>query len=430
MPVAPRTADQDADVIVVGAGPAGSTAAAYLAQTGLDVLVLEKTTFPREKVCGDGLTPRGVKQLIALGIDTSVESGWRHSDGLRVYGGGISLEMPWPELSDYPPYSVTRTRMDFDELLVRHAQKAGARLQESTNVLAPLQDSNGRTIGVTTQTTGDRKAPKVTFRAPVVLAADGNSARTALGAGIPRRDDRPLGVAYRRYYASPRSTDNYLEGWLELWDGKPRESRLLPGYGWIFPMGDGTCNVGLGALNTSAAFGKTDYPDLLNRWVGSLPDDWEMREDTATGKAKGAALPMGFNRQPAYKNGLLLLGDSAGLVNPFNGEGIAYAMESGHIAADTVVQALARREGPARERALESYGKALKATYGGYYRLGNTFVKIIGNPQIMKACTEHGLKHPALMRSLLKLMAGLTDARGGDAVDRVINLLAKVAPAA
>jgi flavin-dependent dehydrogenase len=195
-------------------------------------------------------------------------------------------------------------------------------------------------------------------------------------------------------------------------------------------MGDGTCNVGLGALNTSAAFGKTDYPDLLNRWVGSLPPDWEMSEETATGKAKGAALPMGFNRQPAYKNGLLLLGDSAGMVNPFNGEGIAYAMESGHIAADTVVQALARREGPARERALESYSKTLKATYGGYYRLGNTFVSLIGNPRVMRACTEHGLKHPALMRALLKLMAGLTDARGGDAVDRVINVLTKVAPAA
>src|SRR4051794_13754557 len=147
--VTQRTADADADVIVVGAGPSGATAAAYLAQAGLDVLVLEKTAFPREKVCGDGLTPRGVKQLIRLGIDTSVEAGWRHSDGLRVYGGGVSLELPWPELADFPSYSVTRTRMDFDELLIRDAQKAGARLQESTNVLRPVTDeATGRVIGV------------------------------------------------------------------------------------------------------------------------------------------------------------------------------------------------------------------------------------------------------------------------------------------
>src|SRR3954452_14722532 len=185
----PTAQERQADVIVVGAGPSGSTAAAYLAQAGLDVLLLEKTTFPREKVCGDGLTPRGVKQLISLGIDTSVEAGWRHSDGLRVYGGGISLELPWPELADYPPYSVTRTRMDFDELLVRHAVKAGARLMESTNVLGPVTDeATGRIVGVQTQPTGDRKAPKSTYRAQLVIAADGNSARTAIGAGSHRRD--------------------------------------------------------------------------------------------------------------------------------------------------------------------------------------------------------------------------------------------------
>ena len=431
MPFAQRSADADADVIVVGAGPAGSTAATYLAQAGLDVLLLEKSAFPREKVCGDGLTPRGVKQLIRLGIDTSTDAGWVHNEGLRVYGGGISIDLPWPDLANYPPYGVTRTRKDFDELLVRHAEKAGARLQEQTNVLGPLRDERtGRTIGVTTQPTGERKAPHVTYKAPLVIAADGNSARTAIGAGIDRRKDRPMGVAYRRYYTSPRHDDTYIEGWLELWDGKPNESALLPGYGWIFPMGDGTCNVGLGALNTSKGFGRTDYPDLLNRWLAGLPGEWGYVEENATGPARGAALPMGLNRQPAYKNGLLLIGDAAGTVNPFNGEGIAYAMESAAFAAETVVQALARRTDAAREHALAGYPAALKSAYGGYYRLGNTFVRLIGNPQIMKVCTQRGLRHPAMMRALLKLMAGLTDPRGGDAVDRVINTLTKVAPAA
>ena len=122
---------------------------------------------------------------------------------------------------------------------------------------------------------------------------------------------------------------------------------LLPGYGWIFGLGDGTVNVGLGMLNSSKAFGRTDYRALLRRWMDGIPADWELREENAIGPIGGAGLPMGFNRTPHYADGLVLIGDSAGLVNPFNGEGIAYAMESATLAADAVLQALGRPEGPA-----------------------------------------------------------------------------------
>lgn len=126
--------NNDADVIVVGAGPAGSTAAAYLAKAGLDVLLLEKSTFPRDKVCGDGLTPRGVKQLIDLGIDTSPEAGWVRNRGLRILTGEKRLEMDWPELTSYPPFGIARARKDFDEVLARHAQACGARQIGRTHV--------------------------------------------------------------------------------------------------------------------------------------------------------------------------------------------------------------------------------------------------------------------------------------------------------
>jgi geranylgeranyl reductase family protein len=422
-PPAPiKPPDAEADVIVVGAGPAGATTAFYLAQSGLDVLLLEKSRFPREKVCGDGLTPRAVKTLVGMGISVSEQDGWVRNKGLRVIGAGKRLELPWPELASYPGYGLVRTRLDLDETLARRAQQAGARLLEGVTVTGPVRDErSGRITGVVAKTAdggGER-----TYRARVVVAADGNSSRLSVAMGLRKRDDRPLGVAVRTYYRTHRHDDDYLESWLDLWDG----DRLLPGYGWIFGMGDGTSNVGLGLLNTSAAFGHTDYHALLRKWLKSMPAEWGFTEENRTQPIRGAALPMGFNRTPHYHQGLLLVGDAGGMVNPFNGEGIAYAMESGEILARTVVQALARSRRVETERVLADYPHALSQAYGGYYALGRTFVKLIGKPTLMRIATKHSMGRPALMRFALKLLANLTDPRG-DASDRLVNGLSRLAP--
>jgi flavin-dependent dehydrogenase len=243
--------------------------------------------------------------------------------------------------------------------------------------------------------------------------------------GLRKRDDRPMGVAVRTYYTSPRDKDDYLESWLDLWDG----DRLLPGYGWIFGMGDGTSNVGLGMLNTSDAFGKTDYRELLKRWLRSMPEEWGYVEENRTEPVRGAALPMGFNRTPQYYKGLLLAGDAAGMVNPFNGEGIAYAMESGELLARVVAQAMARPTRAETERVLRSYPEELQAAYGRYYTLGRVFVELIGRPKLMRYATARGMHHPQLMRFALKLLANLTDPRDGDASDRIISAMTRLAPA-
>jgi menaquinone-9 beta-reductase len=419
----------EADVIVVGSGPSGSSAAYWLANAGLDVLVLEKTSFPREKVCGDGLTPRGTRALVDMGIDVSEEAGWLHNKGLRVIGGGQRLHLDWPELTSFPAYGLVRPRADLDAMLANQAVKAGARLHENTTVGEPILDASGAVRGVEA-ITGPDKTP-VSYRAPIVLSCDGVSGKLAQRLGLHRNDKRPMGVAVRRYYDSPRTHDDYLESWLELWDGPPGadHANLLPGYGWIFGMGDGTVNVGLGVLNTSAGFQKTDYRKLLTTWLDGTPEEWGLREENATCPTRGAGLPMGFNRTPHYANGVLLVGDSGGSVNPFNGEGIPYAIESGKFAAEAVVQALARPEGPQRERALQAYPARMAQEWGAYYRLGGVFVKLIGNPAVMRACTRHGLPHPGLMRFVLKLMANLSDPHDGDASDRLISVLTKLTPA-
>ncbi len=428
------TADErQADVIVVGAGPAGSGTAYHLANAGADVLLLEKAVFPRDKICGDGLTPRAVRQLVNMGFDLD-EPGWQRNLGLRIVGAGHRLELPWPELASFPPYGMVRTRMDLDEVLARHAEKAGARLHERTAVTGPVVDERtGRVVGVTAKPVDDRgrrTGGEIIYRAPVVVAADGVSSRMAVSLGLERRENRPMAVAVRAYYETPRHDDPWMESWLELWDGKPGHSNLLPGYGWIFGVGDGTANVGLGILNTSKAFQHVDYKEILRRWLANTPAEWGFRDENMVGRIGSAALPMGFNRKPHYTRGVLLVGDSGGMVNPFNGEGIDYALESGETAAHTILQALARPDEAGRERVLEGYAAALDSAYGGYFTLGRVFAKMIGNPTFMKQATRYGLPRETLMKFMLKLMANLTDPRGGDVSDRIINGLSKVAPAA
>jgi menaquinone-9 beta-reductase len=423
----PDTATDTADVIVVGAGPAGSATAYYLASAGLDVLVLEKSHFPREKVCGDGLAPRAVKALTGMGVPLGQDDGWVRSRGLRIIGGGGRIELDWPELSSFPGYSLVRSRLDFDQMLARHAEKAGARVLEGVNVTGPLRDDRtGRVIGVTAQQTENGEKLERNARGRVVVAADGNSSRLSVALGLHKRDDRPLGVAVRSYYTSPRHDDEYLEAWLDLWDGE----KLLPGYGWIFGMGDGTSNVGLGLLNTSEAFGNIDYRALLRRWLAGMPAEWGLTEENRTQPVRGAALPMGFNRTPHYSDGVLLAGDSGGMVNPFNGEGIGYALEAGEIAARTIVQALARPTAADAEAVLRTYPRQLKDAWGGYYTLGRTFVNMIGHPAFMRFATRHGVKRPYVMRFTMKRLGNLTETRGGDAVDRVLNAVSKMTPAA
>jgi geranylgeranyl reductase family protein len=422
---APAGERQHADVVVAGAGPAGSSAAWWLAQAGLDVVVLEKAAFPREKVCGDGLTPRGVKALADMGIDTSHEGGWVRHKGLRVTGGGQVVEVDWPQLDSWPSYSVVRPRSELDALLADHAVAAGARLHTEVTVTDPLLDEAGRVAGVRTQTGPDRTPGEWT--APLVVSAEGLSGRLAKSLGLVRREDRPLGIAVRRYVRTPRSTDDYLDISFDLSAEGPTAASM-PGYGWVFGMGDGTANVGFGLLDTRRA-GDADHRETLRRWLDTFPAEEQLDEAHAVTPLRGAGLPMALHRQPAYTRGLLLTGDAAGTVNPFNGEGISYAMETGRMAAETAADALALPEGPAREAVLRRYPERLRAEYGRHHRLGVGFLALLSRPDVVRFATAHGLKRPALVNAALRLMGNLGDGLRGDGVDRAIAVLTRLVPA-
>ncbi|MGY1801981.1 geranylgeranyl reductase family protein [Blastococcus sp. SYSU D00922] len=419
---APLDADARADVVVVGAGPAGSSAAWWLARAGLDVVVLEKAAFPREKVCGDGLTPRGVKALDDMGVDTS---GWVRHKGLRVAGGGQVVEVDWPRLANWPGHSLVCRRSELDARLAAHAQAAGARLHTEVTVTDPLLDEAGRVAGVR-YTAGPGKEPGE-IRSRLVVSAEGLSGRLAKSLGLARREDRPLGVAVRRYVSSPRTSDDYLDISFDLAPEGPT-SESMPGYGWIFGMGDGTANVGFGLLDTRRSDG-SHHREVLRRWLDTFPAADQLGEEHAVTPLRGAGLPMALHRQPAYTRGLLLTGDAAGTVNPFNGEGISYAMETGRMAAETAADALSRPEGPARESVLRRYPELLRAAYGRHHRLGVGFLALLARPDVVRFATAHGLKRPALVNAALRLMGNLSDGRDGDGVDRAIAVLTRLAPA-
>ncbi|WP_329459590.1 geranylgeranyl reductase family protein [Streptomyces sp. NBC_01497] len=415
--------DTEADVIVVGAGPAGSSAAYHLAASGVDVLVLEKSHFPREKVCGDGLTPRAVRQLIRMGIDID-QPGWMRSRGMRWMTGERRIQIDWPDLGRYPSFGLSRSRHDFDDLLARHAVAAGARLLTGMKATGPVTDRGGRVTGVTAV---NDKGESAVHRAPIVIAADGASARLALAMGLERDNKRQIATAARRYYRSPtKSPGDYLELWADV--RLPRSEQYLPGYGWIFPMGDGRVNVGLGSV-AHRRYGRPDLKTTLDQWLARTPDSWGLREGNAEGPLRSAALPMGFNRHPLYARGVLLVGDSGGMVSPWNGEGIGQALEAGEVAAETVALALARPAGPGRERVLRLYPAEMNRRWGRYYRLGNLTLDVLLSRSGFHSVLNHRvMDFPFVSHTLARLLANLTDEPSRDAIDHLVNGMVRLVP--
>ena len=190
----------------------------------------------------------------------------------------------------------------------------------------------------------------------------------------------------------------------------------------MFPIGDGTVNVGLGVLNTT---GSINYKQMLADWAPTAGQDWGFTGDDLVAKPRSNPLPMGANRHPPLYRGVLFVGDAAGMINPFNGEGISYAMETGQMAAETVCRPCR----PGDRSRLAKYPTALTERYGSYYTLGRVFVKLIGDPRVMKFCTTFGMPRPRVMKLVLKLLGNMYEPVGGTTSDRVVQALTAMAPA-
>ena len=416
------------DVVIVGAGPSGSSCAYWLADAGWDVVVVEKKEFPREKTCGDGLTPRAVRQLADMDLEGALAGSHRYS-GLRAFGFGRSIDMQWPEHPNFPNYGYTITRHDLDGLVAGHAAAAGATLLQGTEVTAPVVDEKAAGSGPLTTLTGVTVKEKGstatrTIKARYVVVADGSNSRIGRMLGTSRRRDLPMGMALRGYYRSERHDDPFIESHLDIRD---TEGNVVPGYGWIFPMGDGRVNVGVGLLSTDQRWKGLNTSHLMDAFVDFVPASWGIRPETSLGPPTGGKLPMGLSVGPRAGGNVVITGDAGGAINPFNGEGIAYGYETGRLAAAALGHALTG-EG---ERALLEYDRELTAAYGPYYKVARAFVHLISNPEAMRLCVGLGMRSELLMTQLLRIMANLMrpDAAGPAELGfRAMELVSRLLP--
>src|SRR5262245_41098892 len=408
------------DVLVVGGGPAGAATAYWLAEAGHDVVVVERKTFPRDKTCGDGLTPRAVRQLADMGLEDAIARDHHRFDGLCAIAHGITLELPWPEHPVYPSHGYVVRRRDLDQLVAEHAVKSGATLRQGTEATAPVYE-RGLLAGAVVQSKGG--SPEE-LRARYVVIADGSNSRFGRAVGTSRDRRYPQGMAIRTYYESPRHDDPWIESALDVRD---RQGRSLPGYGWIFPVGDGTINVGIGLLSTFKGWKSVNTSHLMTEWAATAPPYWGIDPDAPLQAPTGGRLPMAGSVGPKAGPSFLVVGDAAGAVNPFNREGIDYAYETGRLAADVLDEALRTGNG----LALQRYPETLDREFALYFKVARLFAQLIGRPALMRELTRVGMRSRSLMEWVLRIMANLLrpdEVGAAEAAYRAAAVLARVLP--
>lgn len=384
----------EVDLIIIGAGPAGAAAAMQAARGGAKVVVFDKAPYGRDKVCGDGLTPRAIAALNAL--DINYDDAHR-IEGLRMIANSTERELDWPSGTRFPDHGAVWPRRRLDAALIDGAAEAGAEILWQTEALPQLE--NGTVIGV--------EADGRQWRAPLTILATGAPGAAARLVGADRIREEPYGIAIRTYAESPRHADDMLEACLTLTDD---EGTPVPGYGWMFPAGDGTVNIGVGALSTMKGFKKLNLNRLLESYHGLVKDSWTLGPYLE--RPRAWRLPM--SAQKRHGTGWIAIGDAAGLVNPMNGEGIDYGLESGIIAADLLLADPATT--PAK------YDAAIADRFDGFLSTGRRFSFLIGHPWILRNGLRMAVGTDALANITLQVMGNLVDGDTPGVAGRVFRL--------
>lgn len=365
------------DVAVIGAGPSGAAAALHSVRRGFETVLIDSAEFPRDKTCGDGLTPRGLHQLNQLGVE--VNSSYRNK-GLKLHGFGTSATAPWP--STYPCVEGTALqRHRLDALLVDASVAAGAHLLTGEPATDPQLEGNL----LVEFRVGEKK-----IRAKDVIVADG--VRSTFGQKLGRiwHKGEVFGIAARSYCESPFSDEPWMHSHVELRD---EDGVVQPGYGWIFPIGDGSVNLGCGALSTNKRPAKVNTKKLLSQYASQQRAEWQLGDEKFI---TSAALPMGGAVSNVAGANWMIIGDAAACVNPLNGEGIDYGLETAALATEIL--------GTNKDLTLV-WPDLLRQHYGEAFMLARTLARVLTYPQFLPLAGPIGLRGP--MHVAARLMGNL-----------------------
>lgn len=413
------TSTDPVDVLVIGAGPAGATTAYWLAHHGHRVTVVERREFPRSKACGDVLSPRAVQQLDDMGLHAASER-WHRHQGLRIVSGDRQRELVWPIHPLQADHGLVARRRELDQMLAGHAAAAGATVLHGHDAIEPIVERGFVRGAVVRTALGDSRDVHATY----LVVADGANSVFGRSLGTFRTRGWPYATAIRSYWHSPRHAESFIEASFDLRD---RSDNVLPGYGWVAPVGDGTVNIGVGLLSTARDFRGTNVAHLLDDHVVGAAERWGLEPDQPTGVVRIGRIPMGGSVRPTAGPTYVVVGDASAVASPFTGLGIDAAMETGRMAAEVLHEALV----DGSPTALQRYPRLLDQAYAEHHKLARLFVRLLGRPAAMRHVSSAVLRSQTLAELALRISTSSVrrDHVGApEMVDRLARTVIKLAP--